>query len=145
LATTLDHPIQEKTIMSIDTRIQTRSRAESLADQAAGKSEQAIETARRAADGALDALHDKVDALRDMIPGAFSRAAARADEMTRRGIERARQTGSDVRERVGYAGDRSVAYIKDEPVKSILMAAAAGAALAALIGLLSRSREASRR
>ncbi|HEV8691621.1 MAG TPA: hypothetical protein VGQ91_15070 [Ideonella sp.] len=131
--------------MTIETRIHARSRAESLADDAAGKSEQAIAAARRAADGALDALHDKVNALHDMIPGAFSRAATRVDEMTRRSIDRARQTSADVRDRVGQAGDVTVRYIKDEPVKSILLAAAAGAALAALITMLSRSREASRR
>jgi ElaB/YqjD/DUF883 family membrane-anchored ribosome-binding protein len=128
--------------MTIETRI--RSRAESLTDQAAGKSEQAIETARSAADGALEALHDKVDALHDMIPGAFSRAAARVDDMTRRSIERARQTSNDMRDRAAYAGDRTVAYIKDEPVKSILAAAAAGAALAALFAMLSRARAARR-
>ena len=130
--------------MTIETRIHARSRAETLADQAAGKSEQAIEAARRAADGALDALHHKVDALHDMIPGAFGRAAARVDEMTRRSIDRARQTGSGVRDRAGHAGDVTVAYIKDEPLKSILMAAAAGAALAALVSMMSRSRAASR-
>ena len=130
--------------MTIETRTHARSRAESLADHAADKSEQAIETARKAADGALDALHDKVDALHDMMPGAFTRAAARVDEMTRRGIDRARQTGSQARARVDRAGDMTVAYIKDEPMTSILIAAAAGAVVAAIVSMLTRSRHANR-
>jgi ElaB/YqjD/DUF883 family membrane-anchored ribosome-binding protein len=44
-----------------------------------------------------------------------------------------------VKDKVAQAGDRSVGYIRDEPVKSVLIAAAAGAALAALIGWASRS------
>jgi ElaB/YqjD/DUF883 family membrane-anchored ribosome-binding protein len=130
--------------MTLETRIRARSRTESVANHVADKSEEAIEAARRAADGALDALHDKVDALHDLIPGVFGRAAARADELTRRGIERARRTSYDVRDRVGHAGDVTVAYIKDEPVKSILIAAAAGAALAALASMLSRTRATAR-
>jgi hypothetical protein len=35
-----------------------------------------------------------------------------------------------------------VGYIKDEPVKAMLIAAATGAALMALVGLVSRSRSA---
>ena len=131
--------------MTLETRMRARSRAESLADQAADKSDQAIEAARRAADGALAALHDKVDALQDLIPGAFGRAAARVDDLTRRSIDRARQTSLDVRDRVGHGRDMTVAYVKDEPMKSILIAAAAGAAVAMLAGLLSRSRAAARR
>lgn len=38
------------------------------------------------------------------------------------------------------ATDSTVSYIKDEPVKAMLIAAATGAALAALMSLLSRSR-----
>lgn len=130
--------------MTLETRIRARSRADSLANHAVDKSDEALQAARRAADGALDALHDKVDALHDLIPGVFGRAAARVDDLTRRGVERARQTSYDVRDRVGHAGDVTVAYIKDEPMKSILIAAAAGAALATLAGVLSRSRAAAR-
>lgn len=130
--------------MTLETRIRARSRGDSLADQAADKSDRAIEAARRAADGALDALHDKVDALHDLIPGAFGRAAARVDDLTRRSIDRARQTSFDVRDRVGHGRDMTVAYVKDEPVRSILIAAAAGAALTILAGMLARSRAAAR-
>ena len=131
--------------MTTANRLHPRSRADSLADQAADKSEQAIDKARQAADDALDALHEKVDLLHDLIPGAFNRAATRVDELTRRGLARARQAGTDMRDSAERAGDLTVAYVKDEPVKSILIAAAAGAALVALIGMMTRSTRAAGR
>ena len=45
-----------------------------------------------------------------------------------------------LRDKAYRASDSTVGYIKDEPVKAILMAVAAGAAIAALASLLSRSR-----
>ena len=39
-----------------------------------------------------------------------------------------------------HASDATVNYIKEEPVKSILVAAATGAALMALVSMMSRSR-----
>lgn len=110
------------------------------AEQVGLRAEEALQSARRAADGALDAVQNKVDQLNDTVPGALGRAAARVDEITRRGIERARDTSAHLREEVTRAGDRTVAYIKDEPVKSVLLAAATGAAVAALVTLLARSR-----
>ena len=55
------------------------------------------------------------------------------------------------RQLLGFAGntadrgqDKTVGYIKEEPVKAMLIAAAAGAALMALVALLGRSSNASR-
>jgi len=45
-----------------------------------------------------------------------------------------------LRDRAHRASDHTVGYIRDEPVKAILIAVAAGAAIAALASLLSRSR-----
>lgn len=122
---------------------ETRSAVKSMelgADHVGQRTDEALQTARRAADGAIDALQHKVDDLNESIPGALSRAAAKVDEITRRGIERARDTSSHLREEVTRAGDKTVAYIKDEPVKSVLIAAATGAAVAALVTLLAQSR-----
>ncbi|MFO1327355.1 MAG: hypothetical protein U1F56_08345 [Rubrivivax sp.] len=113
---------------------------EPLSRAAARQADQAIDATRRAAADALDALQSGVDQLRSDAPGAFSRAAAQVETMARRGIERARETGLQVKDGAVRAGDRSVGYIRDEPVKSMLIAAAAGAAAAALIGWLWRSK-----
>jgi len=111
-----------------------------LTEQAANRADRAIDSTQRATQDALDTVQAGVDELRHTLPSAFTRAAAQVESITRQGIERARQATADVRGQVALTGDRTVAYIKDEPVKSVLIAAAAGAALAGLIGLLSRSR-----
>lgn len=111
-----------------------------MARRAADRADSAIDSAQRVTDGALETLHDKVSDLRDASPRALRRAAEQLDELKRRGIEAARQAKLTVQDQALRASDRTVGYIKEEPVKSILVAAAAGAAAVLLISLLSRSR-----
>jgi ElaB/YqjD/DUF883 family membrane-anchored ribosome-binding protein len=118
----------------------TASKTEQAAEQVGQRADEALKSARRAATGAIDSLHDKVEQMNETVPGALSRAAARVDEITRRGIEQARDTSQHMRDQVTRAGDRTVGYIKDEPLKSVLIAAATGAAVAALVTMLARSR-----
>lgn len=122
------------------THSDTVARIDALADRAGQRADDALSATRRAANGAIDKLQDNVDHLRHDAQGALGRAAAQVDDLTRRGIERARQVSTDLRLQAERGSERTVSYIKDQPVKSVLIAAATGAALAALIGLLARSR-----
>ena len=124
--------------------MQESTTLDQAADQAAGKADQALSATKRATNGAIDRLQDGVESIRQDAHGALSRAAAQVDELTRRGLERARQTSADVKRQVEQTGDRTVSYIRDEPVKSVLIAAATGAVLTALIALLTRSRDSGR-
>lgn len=73
-----------------------------------------------------------------------SREAARIGEMARDWWQRHSQSALDlagtVKQEVAVAGDRSRRYVRDEPLRSVAMAAAAGAAITALLMLLGRSR-----
>ena len=60
------------------------------------------------------------------VPGAVSGA-------------RAREVAEQVRRRAVQASDRATAYARDEPMKSLLIAAAAGALLMGLVSLIVRS------
>ena len=102
--------------------------------------EHAAEAVKQGTHAALDRLQNGIDSASDAAPAAFSRAAARMDELSRRTIERARQASGQVREQAHRASDVTVGYIKDEPYKAVLIAAAAGALAAGLLGWLSRSR-----
>lgn len=102
-------------------------------DRAALRAEQAIQSTKSVANDALDSLHGKVEDLRNTVPGAVSRAAAQVDELAHRSIERARVASAQVRDQLHHASDRTVSYIKDEPVKAVLIAAATGAAVAMLM------------
>ena len=56
-------------------------------------------------------------------------------------MEAVRDTSQQLRERAQQAQDMTVAYVKDEPIKAMLIAAATGALLMGLISLLGRSRD----
>ena len=71
---------------------------------------------------------------------AIERAAERATYLAQRGLDAVRGTSRELRHKALDVSDKTVTYIKDEPVKSMLIAAATGAALMALITLISRSR-----
>jgi ElaB/YqjD/DUF883 family membrane-anchored ribosome-binding protein len=60
-------------------------------------------------------------------------------------MDRASTATETARDQASRAGDRTVGYIRDEPVKSVLIAAAAGAGIAALFGLLARGQRVDRR
>lgn len=76
----------------------------------------------------------------------IDRAARHGDAALQGGAETAhralgsldtlRDHGRELRLRAQVAGERTVGYIQDEPVKSVLVAAAAGAALMALFSAL---------
>jgi ElaB/YqjD/DUF883 family membrane-anchored ribosome-binding protein len=71
----------------------------------------------------------------------LARAAEQATAFAQRGIDVVRDGSQQVRDKAQRASETTVRYIKDEPVKSVLIAAAAGAAIMALVSLLSRSRD----
>jgi ElaB/YqjD/DUF883 family membrane-anchored ribosome-binding protein len=50
-----------------------------------------------------------------------------------------KESTQQLREKAVQASDTTVSYIRDEPIKAMLIAAATGAALMALVGLLGRS------
>jgi hypothetical protein len=52
---------------------------------------------------------------------------------------RSRETAEQLRQRALQASDRALAYTRDEPMKSLLIAAAAGALLMGLVSLMVRS------
>lgn len=110
------------------------------ADQAADSASNALRSTQNATNEAFDKLGDKVDEVRDQAAPALNRLSTQAETMARRGVEKVRDTSAQLREKALQASDTTVGYIKDEPVKSMLIAAATGAALMGLIGLMSRSR-----
>lgn len=117
----------------------TRS-VQDLASAAADKADLAIDASRRIAGDALDSLQSGADTLRHDAPSAFARAAARVEALAGLGLDRCRETGLSVKDSAARAGERSIGYVRDEPVKSMLIAAASGAAVAALVAWLVRSR-----
>ncbi len=111
-----------------------------LADQAAQSADNVIKSTQRVANETLDHLAVRVQDLRHEASPLLDRASERAGALAQRGVDAVRDTSQQWREKAHHVSDNTVAYIKDEPVKAMLIAAATGAALMALITLLSRSR-----
>ncbi len=112
-----------------------------LADQAAQSAENAIKSTQRAANGALDSLSSTVQDVRDQAAPAYNRLKTQTEELANCGMDALRNTSQQVRDTAAKASDQTLGYIKDEPLKAVLIAAATGAALMALISLMSRSRD----
>ncbi|CAD5365906.1 conserved hypothetical protein [Rubrivivax sp. A210] len=72
---------------------------------------------------------------------ATDQAAAQAIGAAQRGVAAVRDGSHRALDRAVQASDSTVGYIRDEPVKAMLIAAATGAALMALLGLFTRSRD----
>jgi ElaB/YqjD/DUF883 family membrane-anchored ribosome-binding protein len=126
-------------------RIQTTAaQAEDLTNRAADSAEGTLRTTRRVANETIDHLESAIDSTRDRVQPAFSRLATQAEDVARRSLDAVRESAANVRERAVGVGDATVRYVKDEPVKSVLIAAAAGAALMGILSLIQSSRRSDR-
>ena len=112
-----------------------------MGDDAASAAQGAIRSTQRSTDQAFDKLSSKVDDLRSQAQPMLNKVTTQAEAAARRGMEAVRDTSQQLRERAVQAQDMTVAYVKDEPIKSMLIAAATGAVLMGLISMLSRSRD----
>ena len=115
--------------------------ASKLADEAAQNADGVIKSTQRAANNALDNLSDKVQDASDQAAPVISRLSAQAEALTRKTVDAVRDGSKRARLQATNAANSTVTYIKDEPVKSVLIAAAAGAALFAIAKLVARNRD----
>ncbi|MBC7483112.1 MAG: hypothetical protein H7337_14725 [Rhizobacter sp.] len=113
--------------------------ASNFADTAADSASSAIRSTQNVANNAFNRLNDKVDAVREQAVPLINRISTQAEAAARRGAEAVKETSAQLREKAVRAQDTTVGYIKEEPIRAMLIAAATGAALMALISLASRS------
>ena len=112
-----------------------------LADQAAQSADNAIKSTQRVANEALDSLAGSVQDIRQQAAPLLNRATEQASALAQRGMDAVRDGSQQLRDKALRASDGTVNYIKDEPVKAMLIAAATGAALMAMAALVSRPRD----
>ena len=70
----------------------------------------------------------------------LERATEAAGALARRGTDALRDASQQLRDTAGRTSDNTVRLVRKEPVRALLIAAATGAALMALVGWLTRSR-----
>jgi ElaB/YqjD/DUF883 family membrane-anchored ribosome-binding protein len=111
-----------------------------LADQAAHSADQAIRS-KRVANQALDGPAGSVQDLRRQAAPLLNRATEQASVLAQRGVDAMREGSRHVRNQALRASDSTSHYVRQEPVKSMLIAAAVGAGLMALLSGWGGSRE----
>jgi ElaB/YqjD/DUF883 family membrane-anchored ribosome-binding protein len=115
--------------------------ASQLADDATKSADDAIKSTQHAANNALDKLSDKLHDASDQAAPMIGRLSSQAEALTRKTVDAVREGSRRARVQATNAANSTVSYIKEEPVKSVLIAAAAGAALFAIAKLVSRHRD----
>lgn len=105
-------------------------------DQVTDSADHAIHAAQRVAADALDSLAQALQALRAQAEPLLDGAAHEASAVAHRGMHSLHSSTEALRDSARHASENTVRYIRHDPVKSMLIAAATGAALMGLIGLM---------
>ena len=108
-------------------------------DLAAAKARDALNSAGKTADQAIDKVADKVDDARDSASTALEKAAGKVNNVANESKDRFGAASRQVRAELSAYSDRMADYAQNEPVKAMLIAAAAGAIVMSLVSLLMRS------
>lgn len=120
----------------------TTDESSHLIEQASRSADQAIRATQQAAIGAVDSAAGSLQDLRHQTAPMLERASEQVSAMAHRGMDSVRDTSHQLRVKAEHASDTTVNYIKEEPVKAVLIAAATGAALMALVRLVGAGRRA---
>ncbi len=114
--------------------------AHSAVSQAADTVNDLITKTQNAAVGSEKTIKAGLETLREAVPATLARASTHAEDLARAGIDKARAARAQVAQQASRVGDSTVSYVRREPTKALLMAAAAGAAATLLIGWATRER-----
>ena len=113
--------------------------AATIVDSAANTADQVIRSSQRVANQTLDQLSSGVDTVRAQAAPVLNRLATDTEQFTRRSVDKVREGSQQLRGQALRATNTTLGYIKEEPVKAVLIAAAIGAVLMALVTLVGRA------
>lgn len=82
--------------------------------------------------------HHGFDTMRQHVLPQARRLASEAETATRQGLESLRESSHELRLRANAAGEAGLRYLRDEPLKPVIIAAVAAGALMALAQWLAR-------
>lgn len=122
----------------------TFTAVEKATDRTATAAEGAIQSARSLANGALDRAEASVRSVHEAAPTKLSRAAAQVDEFAQRGMEKAKAAGVYCKDQANLYSEKAADTVRAQPLKSVMIAAATGAAVATLVTLASSRRSSAR-
>jgi ElaB/YqjD/DUF883 family membrane-anchored ribosome-binding protein len=112
--------------------------------QVANGIENAVDTAHDVAQDTLASVSGKLEAVHSQAKPTVDRLVARGEEIASNVLAATRETGERTKKAVSRYAGACESYVTEQPMKSVAIAAAAGATIAALV-MLSRNRSAKRR
>lgn len=118
-----------------------RDDVSTLAHEATQATEHTMRSMQRTTQQSLDRMADGLDDVRAQTSSAVKQMTREAESLRQRGMDAVRDGSHQLREKSAHMRDATTTYIQHEPVKSMLMAAAVGAALMGLVALFSRGED----
>ncbi len=100
----------------------------------------ALKSAERDAHAAIDSAVDGLASAYGEAKPLLSRVKQQARDYASNGYDAAREQGAALRDRSQKAVESTRGYVSDEPIKSLLIAAAVGAAVIALVEVVRARR-----
>ena len=86
-----------------------------------------------------DSITTQLNETANRVGPMLDRASEQANTLAQRGLHAVQDSAMQLREQASHTTEATVRYIQRDPLKAVLIAAASGAALMALVSLLSRS------
>ena len=117
-----------------------RSSAQATAAQLGDALNSAEGMAKHATHSAADQVNQSLHALVQEVSPKLTSMAERVAQMSRQGMAAMQNGQHHLSDSLHDAKDGTVSYIRHEPVKSVLIAAAVGAGLVTMLTLLTRSK-----
>lgn len=114
--------------------------ARQLKDDVLQGAHSAVDATRDAANASLDKAEKRVEKWRSQVDPAMNDLAAKAQLLAERSIHYCADTSARVRDQVEKYTDDATHYVKQQPGKSVAIAAVAGAALTVAAMALLRRR-----
>ena len=108
--------------------------------QNAGKT---LDSTREYANDALDKAESKMRELRGHVDPMVDMLASKAQKLARQSLDMASEAKERAEKSLKHAADATTRYVSEQPMRSVLMAAAVGAAVVLLVSA-SRNRDRNR-
>jgi ElaB/YqjD/DUF883 family membrane-anchored ribosome-binding protein len=115
------------------------NKGQAFADKAADKLQSGIRDAKQSVSSAASSASNKVEAMRSGVGPAIDNASDNAQGLLRQGRDAVSDATRKAQDFASDAQDSIVTYTRQKPVKALLIAAAAGAALITLMRAFSSS------
>lgn len=109
-----------------------------LAHEAAQATERTLRSMQWETQQGMDRVADELADARAQTSITIKQLTREAELLRQRAMDSARESSHQLRERSAHMRDATTTYIQHEPVRSMLMAAAVGAALMGLVALFGR-------